>query len=186
MVKNEEIEEFKLQELVSYHLMENEEIIWVGRPVRGYLFKAYGCFGIPFLLTIPIFFIKNPLEYIIPLLIILFFRFFLHQWYLIKGSKIRGNTIYAITNERIIRQSLSSPNLALSYGLGQYEFILCHVNSKGIGTIRINHSKFRGNLACFIDRFLLNPAISSMRKIPNANNVYNILSDSIEKHKNLS
>ena len=104
-------EQFEDQQSVSPYLTSSEKIIWTGRPPTGILFRKSDGMLIPFgLLWVgfavfweytaynsgaPAFFLLFGGAFVIVGLFLFFGRFMYDKW-------IRQNTVYALTNERVL------------------------------------------------------------------------------------
>jgi hypothetical protein len=108
------ITDYPLENEIRPHLSSGEKLIWTGKPKAGILLRSSDLFMIPFSLLwagfavfwetmvvssgAPVFFKLWGIPFVLVGLYITIGRFFV-------DAKKRGNTIYGITNERILIKS---------------------------------------------------------------------------------
>lgn len=173
------------QQTMAAYLLPSERIIWSGRPPTGILFRKSDVFLVPFSLLwggftlfweynvfnsgAPTFFLLFGGVFVIAGLFFIFGRFIFDMW-------IRQNTVYALTNERVlILAGLFSQTLR-ALNLKSLPVISLEISSDGRGTIMFGTPVGFG--------FVINnpswPGVGRMsppmfEKIENASEVYKLV-----------
>jgi hypothetical protein len=143
---------FDIENELRPNLSSNEKLIWTGKPKRGIAFRSSDILLIPFSLFWFGFFIFHEAKVITsgaPFFVALWgIPFILIGLYLTIGrfffdAKKRANTIYGITNDRIIiktgifRREIKSLNIKTLFD------VTIHQKSDNSGTITLGSTDFR-------------------------------------------
>ncbi len=143
---------FELQNELREHLNQDESILWAGRPKTGIIFRQIDIFLIPFSILwsgfvtfwiyitytsgAPLFFIFFSVPFVLVGLFLLFGRFFY-------DVKQRENTIYGLTEKRIIIKSGIYSRKIQSIALETLPDIQYREKQDGSGTILLGKSWIR-------------------------------------------
>lgn len=168
---------------LSSLLSDNEQILWTGKPPKGFLLRKSDIFFIPFSIIwfgfaifweaivifsgAPFFFIIFGLLFVAVGLYIFIGRFFV-------DSYKRKNTVYAITNDRIIIKSKIFTNAVNSINIRTLSRIKFTENSRGLGTINLDAGSFKYNGIAGVESPVSRFA-PKLEMIPNVKKVYNII-----------
>ena len=170
-------------------LSDDEQILWVGKPPEGILFRRSDIFLIPFtflwfgfaifwesivlLMDAPWFFKLWGIPFVIFGFHICIGRFFI-------DSYRRKNTVYAITNERILIKSGIFSKEVNSINPDTLPEIGFTVKSNGSGTIVLGAEK-----GFYVRKSMLHPfgikTTPRLELIPNAKRVYDIIIENQHK-----
>jgi len=173
-----------IQTELKQHLDSNETLVWTGKPKSGIVFRTADVFMIPFSLLwcgfaifwfvgvtnsgAPLFFSLFGLMFVFIGLIFVFGRFII-------DSKQRENTIYGITESRIIIKSGIFGNKIKSLNIRTISDIECNEKNNGTGTINIGPKNPLFNLWGIGMSWWpgLTKANPSLELIPEVRKVYN-------------
>ena len=172
-----------IQQKLQLELIDNEKLIWTGRPRTGVVFRATDIFLVPFSLVwfgVVIFAlgdngvneVKMPVAlFFIPFIIAGLFitvgRFFV-------DSKRRANTVYGITDNRVIIKSGMFSKSVNSLNIKTLSGITIDKKSDGSGTITIGPTDYRFALVQGL-MWQGNKQTPKLELINDVKNVYSLL-----------
>ncbi len=142
--------DLQLQDVMAGSLMPGEKIVWAAKPHAGIKFRKSDAFLIPFSLLwggFAIFWVVTAYTMGAPIMFVAFgVPFVLVGIYLIIGRFFadalkRGNTIYALTTDRVIVRSGIRNKTTTSFNLKNINSITYTENSEGIGSITLGPSE---------------------------------------------
>lgn len=182
-----------LKDQLSDHLQKNERLIWAGTPKTGTIFRPYDFFMIPFSLAWCIFvgfwmYMAAKDNFLFGLFGIpfAFVGIFMLFGRFIADRKTRANTVYGLTNERILIKVGARKTHIKSFQLSTQNGIELMEEGDGFGTIII------GNVADRYDRTTqsgnwssASPSSTRLYKIRDARNVYSEIMK-VQKESNVS
>ncbi|EHQ25650.1 PH domain-containing protein [Mucilaginibacter paludis] len=172
--------DFEAEKQLGPELIGNEKLVWAGRPKKGIVFRAIDIFIIPFsaiwlggfiwMTTSSNDFNSMPFRlFQIPFyaagLFMLFGRF-------IWDSMMRANTVYGLTENRVIIKSGIFSTKTQSYYIKSIPQINIREKSEGRGTIELNKGGFLSGVGM---RGNWEPPIPQLELIENARDVYNTI-----------
>ncbi|QEE51118.1 PH domain-containing protein [Flavobacterium alkalisoli] len=171
-----------IQHELKSHLGVNEHLLWVGEPKQGVIFRTSDIFVIPFSIFwfgFALFWEFTVIYYGIPVFAIFGLFFVVMGLYFIIGrfiydAKNRKNTIYGITESRVLIRSGIFKKEVKSLNIKVLPHITFRENKNGSGTVLFGYDDFRsrfGNRTIFNTRNFP----PSFECIPNVKKVYDIL-----------
>jgi len=142
-----------IQQELQYELIDNEKLVWTGRPRRGIVFRMADIFIIPFsLFWFGMFIViaTTSVNSDMPApAMVMFIPFLLAGFYITIGRfwvdiRRRANTIYAITDNRIIIRSGIFSKRTNSFNIKTLQNLSISEKSDGSGTISLAQSELFG------------------------------------------
>ena len=174
--------EFNTSHALQQHLDHNESLIWTGEPKKGIIFRPSDLFLIPFSICwcgfavfwlttaiksgAPFFFALFGIAFVIAGLNFVFGRFII-------DAKQRSNTIYGLTEHRIIIKSGVFTSSVKSLNIKTISDIEYEEKNDGSGTITIGPKNPMTNWGRGIDIANSNKVTPSLEFIPDVRKVYN-------------
>ncbi|CAD0007344.1 PH domain-containing protein [Flavobacterium chungangense] len=174
--------EFKTSDELKSHLDNNESLIWTGHPKKGIVFRSSDIFLIPFSLLwcgfaifwfttaltsgAPFFFALFGIPFVLIGLNFVFGRFII-------DAKQRANTIYGLTEHRIIIKSGIFTKSIKSLNIKTISDIEYEEKSDGSGTITIGPKNPIASWERGFDMNNRNKTSPSIDLIPEVRKVYN-------------
>lgn len=171
-----------LKSELTQHISSNEKLIWTGQPKAGIVFRSADIFLIPFSIIwcgfaivwlataissgAPFFFSLFGVPFVLIGLFFVFGRFFV-------DSKQRENTLYGLTEERVLIESGIFNKSVKSLNIRMLSDIEYTERSDGSGTISFgpkNPMMIWGNGMNWMPGMKANP---QLELIPDVRNVYN-------------
>lgn len=167
---------------VNNYLLPDEYVVWNGRPGKGNLLTQYDIYMIPFsiiwcgfaiiwetlvlMAPTPLLFKLWGIPFVVVGLYMVFGRF-------IMKSYIRKETIYVITNKRIL-SFIRNQVKTLDYHMAPAKTVTRHPD--GFGSICFPSST-QPNMTFFMPRYFPNQTSFELDNIPDVNHVLQILSN---------
>lgn len=168
-----------LQSDLRSHLSDDENLLWTGKPKTGIIFNNYDYYMVPFSLFwcgFVIYWTYNAMQiefifglfgvpFVVIGLIIVFGRFII-------DAKKRENTVYGITENRIvIKSGIFSKNIE-SLNIKTLSNLSLREESDGTGTITLGAEPMGTQFAEGMDWWPGVKLAPKLRMIPNARSVY--------------
>ncbi|MDO3624636.1 PH domain-containing protein [Mucilaginibacter sp. BT774] len=179
-----------IQQELQYELIDDEKLVWTGRPGTGIIFRKIDIFLIPFsliwfgMIIFVIFGVStSPSEnsntpwpvflFLIPFLsagcYVTFGRFFIDK-------RRRANTVYGITNDRIIIRSGVFSQKVNSFNIKTLSNLSIDEKSDGTGNIVFSQNNFMfGMMSGMMVQGMGTKFVPSFESIADVRSVYNII-----------
>jgi len=179
-----------IQQELQYELVDDEKLIWTGRPGLGMIFRKIDWFLIPFsviwfggvLLAMIAMVFSTSDNQSPPFPVFLFFIPFLLIGSFITFGRFlidkrrRANTIYAITSDRIIIKSGMFSKKVNSFNIKTLSNLSVDEKSDGTGSIAFGQNNFMfGMMSGMMWQGMGTRFVPSFELIEDVRNVYNII-----------
>ncbi|HTD97906.1 MAG TPA: PH domain-containing protein [Mucilaginibacter sp.] len=172
-----------IQQELQFELIENEKLVWTGRPHGGIVLRATDIFLIPFSLIWVGFLLFALVGFgsgaMPPIMLLFFLPFIIAGSYITVGrffldSKIRANTGYGITDNRVIIRSGIFSKKVKSLNIKTMSDISISEKPDGSGTITLGPSDFRFTMMQGV-AWPGNTQVPRLELINDVKSVYNLL-----------